>query len=150
MTDEIRRLRSHTALALIRAGASKATPALPDALQDQAVHAQRAFVRVEGPKAAAWLVWIARRSLHAFGAVDYHFKPGDKEPRYFLYAIALLKMRVRDWRVEVREEEDGGKSYRVTWKRWHTHGVTWRAEKERRRRQSRNARKRAQKAWFDR
>lgn len=150
MNDEPRRLRSHTALALIRSSGKPVASALPDALKDQAVHAQRAFVRVEGPRAASWLIWIARQFLHAAGAVDYHFRPGETEPRYFLYAIALLRMRVRDWNVEVMEPEDGGKVYRVTWRRWHTNGAAWRANAEARRRRARNARKRAQKAWFER
>lgn len=143
------RLHRYTTLALIESAKRHALPPIPEALHGQAVQAQRQFVRVEGPKAAAWLIWIARRHLHGAGAVDYHFRPGEKEPRYFLYAMALLRMRPR-WRVEEREAEDGGKDYRVTWRRWHTTGAQWRAEAAAQKRRARNARKRAEKAWFGR
>jgi hypothetical protein len=121
------------------------------AFTDQVKRAQRQLIKLEGPRAAAWLVWIARAKLHRAGAVDYHFRPGEKEPRYFLFAIAALKLRPRTWLVELRPVVDGGKDYRVTWRTFHTHGVRWEVEaalaKQERGRRARNARKLAEKEW---
>ena len=120
-------------------------------LTAQVRDAQRQLVKLQGPRAASWLIWIARAKLHRAGAVDYHFRPGEKEPRYFLFAVAALRQRPRTWRVETRAAEDGGKDYRVTWLAFHTCGSRWAAEaaiaKQERGRRARNARKRAERAW---
>src|SRR5580704_10620856 len=125
-------------------------------LDEQIQRARRQQVRVEGSRAAAWLIYTKRAAFRRHGAVDYRFRVVDgkleKEPRYFLVAMALLKMRPRKWRVEVRDDEDGSKVYRVTWLRWHTSGDKWRTESIAQRadaaRRARNARKRAQARWF--
>jgi hypothetical protein len=118
---------------------------------DQFRRATRQLVLQQGPRAAAWLLYTQRAKLHRAGAVDFHFKPGDLQPRYFSYAIALLRMRPRRWRVEQRDDEDGGKTYRVTWLGWHTCGPRWVAEASSKRaeaaRRARNARKRANREW---
>jgi hypothetical protein len=118
---------------------------------DQFERATRVLVLAQGPRAAAWLLFTQRAKLHRAGAVDFHFKPGDLQPRYFTFAVALLKMRPRRWRVERRDDPDGGQTYRVTWLGWHTCGPEWaerasskRAEANRR---ARNARKRAARSW---
>lgn len=92
----------------------------------QALAAQLLRIKLDGPRAAAWLMWIARRDLLRVGAHDYHFRPGEREPPYFLYAVALLRMRPRAWNVETQRTEGGGKTYRVSWRAWHTNGPRWR------------------------
>jgi hypothetical protein len=126
----------------------------------QVERAKRLRVRLDGPRAAAWLLFrpTARRSLHSAGSIDFNFRgprgegrPAEKEPAYFLYAMAFLKLRPRRWNVEVRENVDGGRTYRVTWRGWHTNGAKWASEAAAARREAnrraRNARKKAERRW---
>lgn len=100
--------------------------------------AREQYMRVEGARAAAWLVGTHRQKFHMRGALDFFLRPGEELPKYFRFALACLRHR-RGWQV-VEIGRDGGTAYRVVWKGWLTNGERNRL---RRARLERNARKRA-------
>jgi len=79
---------------------------------------------VQGPRAAAWIVWRHRYQFRLAGGIDFFVSRETRIPRWFAYALAVFKARA-SWDVRQLSSKEGT-TYMIRWlgaRRWQVEGT---------------------------